>query len=182
MNTKYFLGSLLLGLGFAAVASSLEARENSHKFGFGYRQATATWIHDDAARSAERVQVNGIEASLGLGSDVAVGAYWGMERNMHFMMVGPKVRYDFNRLITRDTFVWQYLNFFTEVAVLAKFGGEAKGGVCIHAPDIGFEIMPFSNNGFAILTSAGFVLDFGSRSRANITQGMFGDVGVKYYF
>jgi len=182
---KKFRKTVSLSFSFLAlstlVSTSIMARDLTYKFGMGYRQTTSTWV-DESTNVPTRLQLNGVEVSYTLAQDLTVSGFFGTERNLNFMAAGPKLRYDLQRLISRDSLAWQYLHLFTEVVFLAKFGDDAKSGVTIHAPDIGFEVFPFTNNNFAILTSAGLVIDFGGRKSVGFTQGIFGDVGVKYYF
>ncbi len=180
-NKERTLGVLTSGILMSIVATPLFARDLTYKVGLGYRQATTVQV-DKATNAERRIQLNGLDLSLGVGPDLHLGLYFGAEPNLDFAALGPKVRYDMQRLIDRDNAVWTYLNIFLEGAFMAKFGRESKAGVTIHAPYLGFEIMPFANNGFAILTSAGAVFDFVAKNRVGFTQGMFGDVGVKYYF
>lgn len=158
-----------------------EARELTYKFGVGYRQATTNARVDDS-KAATATQLNGLEGIYGISNDLYAGAFFGFEPNFNFVMVGPKLRYDIHRLINRELEIWSSLNIFVEAAFLAKFGRETKGGLTIHAPYLGFEIFPFTANNFSISTSAGLVLDFVQKNRIGFTNGMFGDVGVKYFF
>lgn len=172
------------GLVFLTAAlSGIEARDLTYKFGVGYRQAfTNIFVGKGTHADQENVQMNGLEASYGLAKDIQVGAFYGFGGNFHRNLLGPKLRYDFHRLFNRDAAVWNHLNLFTEVSFLVKYGSRVETGITMHAPDIGFEILPFDNNNFAILTAAGLVIDMNKTNRVGFTNGMFGDVGVKYYF
>jgi hypothetical protein len=163
-------------------STSVTARDVTYKFGAGYRQAYTNALIDKTTMVAAATQVNGLEVTYGIAKDMQAGAFFGTTGNMDATLLGPTFRYDFQRLIARDAEVWRHLNIFAEIAFLAKFGKEIKSGVTLHAPYVGFEILPFANNNFAILTAAGAAIDFVERNKIGFTQGMFGDVGVKYYF
>lgn len=163
--------------GFAQV----EARDLTYKVGLGYQQAfTGAYVRDSGVSSAE--QIHGLQASFGIARDLQLGAYFGFLGDLDLIMVGPSIRYELQRLISRDAAVWNHLHLYTEVSFLGKFGKDAEAGVTLHAPYIGFEILPFSENHFAIHTGAGLVLDFGGNAELSFTQGLLGDLGVKYYF
>jgi hypothetical protein len=171
----FFVTSLLLAV------SHLEARDLTYKFGVGYRQAyTNAHVKDDGTFPSE--QVSGLQLSYGAAQDLQLGGFFGFMPNFDFAMMGPTVRYNIQRLINRDSTIWNHLNLFVATAFLAKFGGESKGGITIHAPYLGIEILPFSTNNLAISTEAGLVIDFVKKNRVGFTQGLLGDLGIKYYF
>ncbi|MDB5036534.1 MAG: hypothetical protein JWQ35_62 [Bacteriovoracaceae bacterium] len=159
----------------------LEARDLTYKFGVGYQESYTTARVNDDGTSAP-AHINGLAASYGVSRELQLGAFFGFVQNFDFTMVGPTLRYNFQRLINRDATVWNNLNLFAELAFLAKFGGKSKGGITIHAPSLGFEILPFTSNNFAISTSAGLVFDFVEKNKMGFTQGLLGDLGVRYYF
>jgi hypothetical protein len=170
----YFLGALM-------ISSSIFARDLTYKFGAGYRQVSTTArVNDDGTSPGQHV--NGLQLTYGVAHDLQIGTFFGFVSNFDFTMLGPTVRYDLQRLINRDASVWSNLHLFTEFAFFAKFGGNSKAGITLHAPYLGFEILPFGANNFAISTQAGLVIDFVKKNRIGFTQGMFGDVGIKYYF
>ena len=108
--------------------------------------------------------------------------FFGMTRNFHQFMVGPSFRYDFHRALIRDSRFWEHLNIFASTSFFFKGGSEVESGVTLQLPYLGFEIFPFRDSHFAIQSSAGVTIDFVKKSMIGFTQGMFGDVGLRYYF
>lgn len=185
MKKTFLIKSSLAALSFLAISFSraeVDARDLTYKFGVGYKQAyTGAYVRDNGGGTTAE-QVHGLQASFGIARDLQLGAFFGFLSDFNLLLVGPSVRYELQRLISRDAAVWNYLHLYAEAAFLGKFGKEAKAGVTLHAPYIGFEILPFSENHFAIHTGAGLVLDFGGNTEVSFTQGLLGDLGVKYYF
>ncbi|MBN8555031.1 MAG: hypothetical protein J0L93_06260 [Deltaproteobacteria bacterium] len=173
---------LFSSLGFILLTSVTHARDLTYKFGAGYRQAYTNSLVNKDTRAVTDKQMNGLEFTYGIAKDMQIGAFFGTTGNMNASLLGPKFRYNIERLFSRDETVWKHLNIFAELAFLAKLGKEIKSGITLHAPYLGFEVFPFSENNFSILTAAGASIDFGTQNRIGFTQGMFGDVGVKYYF
>jgi hypothetical protein len=179
---KFFAFSLMALTLVLGAYESVSARDLTYRIGAGWRQESATWVYKDGVANG-RAALNGLEASYGIARDIQLGAFFGFARNFHFAMVGPKIRYDVQRLFNRDASVWQYLNIFTEAAFYTKFGSSAKTGIVIHAPYVGFEILPFSNNNLAIQMAGGLILDFVGKNSVSFTQNTLGgDFGLKYYF
>jgi len=176
------LTALTFTITFLSLTSSTYGRDLTYKIGAGYRQAYSNAAVDDKTGASAPVHLNGIEASYGIAKDLQVEAYFGFTRNFGFVMVGPELRYDLQRLFSRDFAAWQYLNIFAEAAFFTKLGNSSKTGIVLKLPYAGFEVMPFANNNFAISASAGLVLDFVSKNKVGFTQGLLGDLGVKYYF
>src|SRR5258708_5178838 len=110
-NLFYFVSGLFL------ISISVEARDLSYKFGVGYREAfTTARVNDDAGPTAAPTQINGLEATYGITRDVLLGGFFGFVENFNFAMMGPTVRYNFERLINRDATIWNNLHLFTEVS------------------------------------------------------------------
>lgn len=167
--------------GLFVFVSNLQARDLTYKFGVGYQQSyTNAHVKDDGTFPSE--QVNGLAVTYGAAQDLQLGGFFGFMPNFDFAMMGPTVRYNIQRLINRDAGIWDHLNLYVKTAFLAKFGGESKGGITIHAPYLGFEVLPFSSNHFAISSEAGLVIDFVKKNRLGFSQGLLGDLGIKYYF
>lgn len=167
---------------FFFLVNSVEARDLTYKFGAGWKQSYSNAVVNDSSRAYVAKQLNGIDLTYGLAKDLFVGAFFGFEGNFDYAAAGPKLRYDLQRLLDRDAPAWKYLNIFAEIAFLAKFGKTTKSGITIHAPDLGLEILPFSDLNFSIITSAGLTIDFVEQTRMGFTQGLLGDLGVRYYF
>ncbi len=169
---------------FLVLASEYaSARDMTYKFGLGYRQSfTNAVVADAPGNPSEPAQINGLEANYGIAKDLAAGLFFGFTENFHFVSLGPTLRFELQRLINRESSVWDHLNIFTELKFLAKFGSEAKAGITIHAPYLGVEIFPFKENNFALGSSAGLVIDFVEKNRVGFTQGILGDLGLRYYF
>lgn len=176
---KYF--SLLSIVG-VLLATSLEARDLTYKIGAGYAQMYTNSLRDKKTNTVSDAQIHGLQASMGIARDMHIGAFFGFKPNFGAMLIGPSFRYDFQRLISRDNAIWEHVNLFGQVAFLAKLGGDYKRGITIHAPTLGVEILPFSNNNLAFHSSAGCVIDLVDKSKIGFTQGLLGDLGVKYYF
>ena len=169
-------------VGFLVTPFSLSARLLTYKTGFGYRQAYTNAMVDQGSNTIQSRQVNGLEITYGVAPDMQAGFYMGFLGNFDFTLFGPKFRYNIERLLSRDEGTWKYLNLFVEGAFLGKFGGKTKSGLTLHLPYMGFEVLPFADNNFAISTSAGLVVDLIQENRIGFTNGIVGDVGVKYYF
>lgn len=179
---KNSLSLLLLGLSFLLIASSsANARDLTYRLGVGYSQMSYS-VRAKAAPDSTLVQNHGLTATYGIAPDMHAGLWFGFSSNFDNAAIGPVFRYDIQRLFNRDTVVWNYLNLFVQGAFLAKVGAEQKKGITFHAPTIGFEVLPFERNNFAISTTAGLVIDFVDKNKISFTQGQFGDVSVKYYF
>ncbi len=173
---------LLLTLGFGFIfIQSVQARDLTYKVGAGYAQSTIG-VKDKTTNAVTLTQLNGLQVTYGVAKDLQAGAYFGFQRNFKTAAVGPFIRYDFQRLISRDATIWKHLNLFTQVAFLTKLGSAQKKGITVQSPYLGFEILPFDQNNFALQTGAGVVFDMVDKTQISFTSGMFGDVGVKYYF
>jgi hypothetical protein len=159
-----------------------QARDLTYRLGVGYAQMSQYFVEDSQNGRRELIQLNGIQATYGIARDMQVGAWFGMKEGFDVAGAGGLFRYDFQRLFSRDASLWDHLNLFGQVAMIAKLGSEQKSGVSLHAPTLGFEIMPFTRNQLAIATSFGLVIDFGGESNMSMTQSQFGDVGIRYYF
>lgn len=165
------------------VSSGSFARDLTYKFGVGYKQIYTNGFVDDTTKAmGAPQQLNALQFSYGLAKDFQVGAVFGFQRDFDAFMAGPSIRYDLQRLIYRDAFLWDYLNIFTQAAFLLKSGGDVKTGLTLHLPYIGFEIMPFKEVNFAIESSAGLTIDLLEKSALGFTNSMFGDVGLRFYF
>ncbi len=174
--------SFCFSLCVIGLSTEVSARDLTYKFGAGWRQSSTTAHVNKAGTAFEARQLNGLEVSYGVARDLHLGGFFGFLGNFDFAMAGPKFRYELHRLIDRDAAAWKHLHLFTEVAFLAKFGSEAKSGICLHAPYLGIEIYPLADARFAITTAAGLVIDFVEENRVGFTQGLLGDIGIKYYF
>lgn len=174
-----FLGLLFVTLCF----SSLEARDLTYRFGAGYQQIfTNGFVPDGGNSVGAPTQLNGISASYGIARDMHIEAFAGFQQTFDLFVLGPGFRYDFQRLIYRDLSVWRYLNMYVKAAFMLKGGDQVETGIVMHLPYVGFEVLPFDSNNFAIHTSAGVAIDLLEDSQVGFTDGMFGDVGVKMYF
>lgn len=174
-----------LGFCFAFVLASgtaLQARDLSYKIGFGYEQLSTNGFVLDSGLETGAQQLHALSASYGLARDFLVEAKFGFTKNFDSFMVGPSVRYDFQRLLSRNPAAWNRLNIFVKAAFFLKGGDEVKTSATIHAPYLGFEVFPFEDNHFAIRTQAGFVMDLIENSSIGFTQGLLGDLGVSFYF
>ena len=159
-----------------------QARDLTYKIGAGYSQVfTNAFVLKDGTDGVPR-QLNGIMASYGIAQDLQVGGYFGFEDNFDHFMAGPFIRYDVHRLFNRELMMWNHLNIFVQTAFFIRTGGQVETGITLQAPYVGFEVFTFSNNFFSIQTAAGVVIDFMKDNAIGFTNGMFGDVGVKYYF
>lgn len=168
---------------FVASTQLVLARDMTYQFGAGWRQIYANALLDkDTKRPRAENQINALEISYGISKDLQAGVVFGMLRNFNASILGPELRYDLHRLFDRGEEAWKYLHIFAEAKFLAKYGGDIKSGIVFHAPYFGIEILPFSNVDFAILTSGGLVIDMVEKSYIGITNAMFGDVGIRYYF
>lgn len=171
---------------FLALASlglrSLEARDLTYKFGFGYEQISTNGFVSDQGVEGNPVQLHGLTFAYGVANDMMVDLKVAMGKNLDNLIVGPSFRYDFQCLFSRNPASWDHVNIFVKAAFFIKTGDQVKTGITIHAPYLGFEILPFDSNHFAILTQAGVVIDFVEENMIGFTNGMFGDVGVRFYF
>jgi len=165
-----------------SLAGALSARDVNYKFSAGYKQVYTNGFVAESGQKLSSQQLNGVVASYGLAPDIHLGAYFGLERNFDAFILGPLFRYHFERLIYRNPSAWRYLNLFTDFGFFIKSGDDVETSLLIHAPSVGFEIFPFSEVDFAIETSAGLVIDLIEESMIGFTDGMFGDVGVRFYF
>jgi len=178
---KKSLSLLTLSLPFIFCLQSADARDLTYRLGVGYQEMSQS-VRDKAATDSTLVQLHGLSVSYGIAQDMHAGVWFGFANNFDTAAVGPYFRYDLQRMFNRDTVVWNYLNIYLQVAFLGKMGAEQKKGITLHLPTLGFEILPFERNNFAIGTSAGVVIDFVDKNKISFTQGQFGDVNVKYYF
>jgi len=167
---------------FSSISSSSEARDLSYKFGAGYKQVYTNGFVNKAGAKLGSEQLNGLSFSYGIARDFQVEATFAMKRNFDAFLVGPAIRYDIQRLLSESLAAWNHLNIYTQVAFLMKAGDEVKTGILLQAPYLGFEILPFESNDFAINASGGFAFDLMEENMIGFTNGMFGDVGIKYYF
>src|SRR5687768_7719569 len=129
---SFFVSLVLTFMAFGFFSEG-EARDLTYKIAAGYRQAY-TSARVNKAKAFAPAQVNGLDASYGIAPDLQAGAYFGFEGNMDFVMVGPTLRYDIQRLFGRDPAIWDHLNLFVEAKFLAKLGKATKAGITIHAP------------------------------------------------
>jgi|GEM_PF-3896246 len=182
MRTFYITSISILVFGLSGLASSAQARNLTYKYGFGYQQVYSNGFVADNGGGSSATQLNGMTATYSLAKDMQAGAYFGFERNFDAFMAGPTFRYDFQRLIHRDFSLWNHLNLFVQTALLIKAGRQTKTGLVLQVPDLGFEVFPFSNNDFSILSMAGLTVYLMEDNMIGITNGMFGDVGLRYYF
>lgn len=175
---------ILVSLSFVLLTfSSLEARDLTYKIGAGYKQIYSNgFVDDDTKTTLAPNQLNGIVLSYGIAPDLQVEGYFGFSRSFDSFATGPTLRYDFQRLISRNASIWNYLNLFTQLGFFVKAGTEVEAGIILQAPYFGFEVLPFSQNDFAIQTGAGLTVDLVEDNSLGFTDGMFGDVGVKFYF
>jgi len=167
---------------FSTSYSATEARDLTYKFGAGYKQVFTNGFVNKAGVKQGSEQLNGLTMSYGIARDFQIEATFAMKRNFDAFMVGPAVRYDIQRLLSESLAAWNHLNIYTQVAFLMKAGDEVKTGIVLQAPYLGFEILPFESNDFAINASGGFAFDLMEENMIGFTNGMFGDVGLKYYF
>jgi len=178
MIKKLFFLSTVCGLFFT---TTLDARDLTYKIGAGYKQ-----VYTNGFAKGEEVsgptQVHGLVGSYGIASDLMIEAFLGFTPNFNQFVMGPSLRYDFHRLLVREARFWEHLNLFAQASFFIKGGSDSDMGIVMQLPYVGFEIFPFSGNNFAIQTAAGVTIDLISKNRFGLTQGMFGDVGVKYYF
>lgn len=159
------------------------ARDLSYKVGAGFRQFYSNaFLDKDTKRERAEHQINGVELSYGISKDMQAGVAFASLANLHAALLGPSLRFDLHRVLERNEEAWKHVHVFAEAKFLAKFGNEIKSGITIHAPYLGIEILPFAGVDFAILTSGGLVIDFVEKSYWGITNSMFGDVGLRYYF
>ncbi len=173
---------ILVFAGFLAISSiSVSARDLSYRLGAGYSQMSYS-VRNDGATTSSLTQGSGINMSYGLAQDFQAGVFFGFADSFDSTAVGPYFRYDIQRLVNTDTLIWNHLNLFIQAAFLMKFGNAIKEGATIQAPTIGFEILPFERNNFAIGSQAGLIIDFVDKNKMNFTRGQLGDVFVKYYF
>jgi hypothetical protein len=172
--------SFLVLVGFFSIPQ-LEARDLTYKFGTGFRQSyTGARVSDAGVVTAE--QVSGLEVSFGFAPDLLLGGFVGFLPNVDFAMTGPSLRYNFQRLLNREASIWNHLNLYAQADFFIKFGRKSESGLTLHAPYLGFEVFPFEANHFSISSQAGLVLDFVKANRFGFTQGLLGDLGIKYYF
>ena len=164
------------------LATSAEARDLRYKIGAGYQQVYSSSLVPDGGTEGAPAQWNSIVASYGIANDMSVEATFGYAQKFNSVIVGPAFRYDIQRLLSRNFVAWEYLNIFVKGAFLLKTGKDIETGITLHLPYAGFEILPFKDNGFAISTSAGVVIDFVKDTSVGFTNSQFGDVGVRYYF
>jgi hypothetical protein len=174
-------GVLFVGLG-ASSLGSIEARDMSYKFGFGFKQVYSNGFVNKNDAESGSIQLNGLNVSYGLARDFQVDVSFAVNRNFDSFILGPGIRYDIQRLLSESLAAWNYLNIFVQASFFIKSGDKVKTGVLVHAPYLGFELLPFEANDFAVQASAGLAFDFLKKNRFGFTQGMFGDVGLKYYF
>lgn len=167
---------------FVLFVHQVSARDLTYKFGAGWKQFYTNARVDERSRAVSSLQLSGLDFSYGVAKDLQVGAYFGFLSNFDFAMAGPSLRYEFHRLINRNLDLWKHLHLFTEVAFLAKFGNESKSGICLHAPYFGLEILPVEAVHLSVTTSAGLVIDFVNENSLGFTQGLIGDLGIRYYF
>jgi len=171
----------LLGALFVFGFSTLSARDLTYRLGVGYSQRSIYAVQE-GAKTGALTQLNGIEASFGLAKDMQAMAWFGFSPAMDYTATGVGFRYDLQRLFNQDASIWQNLNIFAMVDFMAKIGKDQEKGVSLRVPAIGFEVLPFDRNNFAISTNFGLLMDFGGESKLSLSGGQFGDVGVKYYF
>jgi len=180
---KNLVTVLVFVLTFAFLANEANARDLTYKFGVGYKQIYTNGFVDDATQAmGAPQQLNALQVSYGIAKDFQVGVLFGFQRDFNAFMAGPSLRYDLQRLIYRDAFLWDFLNIYTAAAFMLKSGGDIKTGLTVHLPYIGFEVMPFKEVNFAIESSAGLTIDLIEKSSIGFTNAMFGDVGLKFYF
>jgi hypothetical protein len=165
---------------FFGYSGILEARDLTYKIGAGYKQISTNGFSGGGPDTSN--QINGVSMSYGLAQDMMVEGFFGMTQNFHQFIVGPSFRYDIHRLITRDSRFWEHLNLFSVVGFFYKGGSEVDSGIMLQLPNVGVEIFPFRDTHFAIQTQAGINIDFVEESMIGFTQGMFGDVGIRFYF
>lgn len=183
-SISYFSSVLVFSFVLSFVFSSqTEARDLTYKIGAGYKQLFTNGFVLDKGRGTQGAQqLNGLVASYGAARNLAIGGYFGFTRNLDAFIAGPSARYYVQSLIYQDPSVWKNLNLFTEVGFYLKTGGKIETGILVQTPSIGFEILPFDNVDFAIEASAGVVVDLLEDSMIGFTNGMFGDVGLRFYF
>lgn len=181
MKFNTYIFSFVIGA-FLVSSSQLEARDLTYKIGVGYSQVFSNSIVPEGQDKGEPSQFNALIGSYGIARDMQIGAFLGFQDNFDIFTVGPYFRYDVHRLLSRDFAAWNHLNIFVQTAFLVKAGDAIKTGLLLQAPYIGFEILPFSSNNFAIQTAAGVVVDLMEDNSVGFTNGIFGDLGVKYYF
>ncbi len=179
LNLSVFTAAITL---FGLVSTGTEARDLTYKFGAGYKQVFTNGFVNKAGVKQNAEQLNGFTMSYGIARDFQIEANFAMKRNFDAFLVGPAVRYDIQRLLSESLAAWNHLNIFTQVSFLMKAGDKVKTGIVIQAPYLGFEILPFESNDFAINAAGGFAFDFMQKNMIGFTNGMFGDVGLKYYF
>lgn len=178
----FFLSLSLLTFGLISV-SSVDARDLTYRAGVGYSQMGMYVVPENGtSANAQYVQMNGVLATYGIAQDLHAGVFFGFQNKLDMSAMGVVGRYDFQRLISRDASIWNHLNLFTQVAFLTKMGRKQEAGINLQVPNLGFEVLPFERNNFALATSFGLVIDFLKKNSITMTQGQFGDVSVRYYF
>lgn len=184
MNIKSF--SKVLGSGILAVllssSASVEARDLTYKFGVGYKQVFTNGFVAENGAVGGAEQLNGIHVSYGIARDFHVDVNFATRKNFDAFVLGPSVRYEIHRLVSQSLAAWNHLNIFVQSGFMVKAGDKVKTGLVLQLPYIGFDILPFEANDFAITASAGFAFDLLEENMIGFTNGMFGDVGLKYYF
>lgn len=181
MKRQNFLIAIFC-VSLAFVGSSAEARDLTYKIGFGYEQISTNGFVDDSGLERDSEQLHGLGVSYGVAEDMMVDFRFAFGRNFDRVIVGPSFRYDFQRLFSRHPNAWQHLNIYVKAAFFVKAGDKVKTGVSVHAPYLGFEVFPFESNHFAISSQAGLVIDFVEKTSFGFTQGLLGDLGVRFYF
>jgi hypothetical protein len=164
-----------------ALNSAVEARDLTYRMGVGFAQQSMSFV-SSGLNTGTRSQLSGVHASYGLAADMQAGIFFGFQDNFDIAAMGPTFRYDLQRLLSRDSSIWNHLNIFSQVSFLVKFGSEIEKGVTLHLPFIGFEILPFEKNNFAISTSMGLMIDLMDETNISFNQAQFGDLSVRYYF
>jgi hypothetical protein len=164
-----------------ALNSAVEARDLTYRMGVGFAQQSMSFVPSGLS-SGTRSQLSGVHASYGLAADMQAGIFFGFQDSFDIAAMGPTFRYDLQRLLSRDSSIWNHLNIFSQVSFLVKFGSEIEKGVTLHLPFIGFEILPFEKNNFAISTSMGLMIDMMDETNLSFNQAQFGDLSVRYYF
>ena len=163
--------------------SSLEARDLTNRFGAGFEQVyTNGFVLDEGDAQTEAQQLNGLAVNYGVFPQFQAGAFFGFTRDFESFMIGPTLRYDFQTHLYRDQGFWNHLNLFIQSGLFLKEGSDVKTGLNWQVANLGFEIFPFSALDFAILSSAGVVVDIVEESDIGFTNSMFGNVGLRFYY
>ena len=180
MKKFSLLLSVVSGLTLMA-QEGLQARDLTYRLGVGFAQQSMSFVPKGGS-VGQSSQLSGVHASYGLAADMQAGLFFGFRDGFDVAAMGPTFRYDLHRLFSRDATIWTHLNIFSQASFLVKFGSDIEKGVTLHLPSIGFEIMPFEKNNFAVSTSFGLVMDFMDDTNFGFNQAQFGDLSFRYYF